>query len=64
MQCPKCLKTEKEILDRREIRSSLGSRTNRRAGVKSEDRTAPAKKVAEKVEARMEEHIEECDGER
>ena len=64
MQCPKCLRNEKDLIDRRSLRMSLGSRTNRRQGVKSDGRTPSKKKLEEKVKKQMEEHIENCDGSR
>lgn len=63
-QCPKCKRTETELIDRRDVRSSFGSRVNRRKSTKSTDRTRPKTKVQEEAKRRMREHIENCDGSR
>lgn len=64
MQCPKCLQNEIDLINRRKLRMGLGSRANRRQGVKSSGRTPPKKKLEKKVKERMEDHIENCDGNR
>lgn len=69
-QCPHCLKTETELVDRRALRMSLGSRKSRRQSTKCHTsqavspntREAPKKRLERKVRDRMETHIENCEG--